>query len=188
MRIVFYLCNLKFHRNRLIELHKYVLPIDSSGKGVMQPLAYSPEEFRYMKENNTVELPPNFPHRVVRLTKEVTTGPALVVNKVKHYRLKNPSNKPRKVRTAKFRNLELRGSLVARDAYPHNILLMKNGSVVFATQYTDSIDLGKATCDPRDIRVIGHEFQSVSWTIFHNWIARTTFLNYLQFCFSFITL
>lgn len=119
-----------------------------------------------MKENNTVELPPNFPRRVVRLTKEASTGPTLVVNKVKHYRLKNPAKKPRKVRTAKFRYLEFRGSMVARDVFPHNILLMKNGSVVFATRYSDSLDLGKEKCDPSDIRVVGHEFQSVSWTKF----------------------
>lgn len=150
-----------FHRNRLLELHKYVLPVDSSGKKVVQPLAFSPDEFQYMKENKTVELPPNFPHKVVRLTNEKKNLPSLICNKTKHYRLKKPA-KRKKMRTSKFRTLEFRGSIVAKDVFPHNILMMKDGTVVFATKYTDSFDLDKDTQDTRDIRVIGYEFRNVS--------------------------
>jgi serine/threonine protein kinase len=129
---------------------------------VVQPLAFSTEEFEYMKKNSTVELPPNFVHKVLRLTDETRKprGPGLVWNKVKHFHSKKPAAKGKAVRT-KFRFLQFRGHLVTRDVFPHNILLMKDGAVVFATDFKDSIDLGKDTFDVADIRIIGYKFNQV---------------------------
>jgi hypothetical protein len=163
---VFYI----YCRNRLIELHKYVLPIDETGRKATQPLNYSEKEFEYMRKNGTLELPPNWVHRVVRNTNEARTAGRVVVNKIRHYILNRPRQQPKKlVKSRNFRNLEFRGRLVSKDVFPHNVLLMKDGSVVFATKFIDSLDLKKDTNDPQqDIRVVGHKFQRVSFFGFQN--------------------
>ena len=171
-----------YFRNRLIELHKYVLPTDSSGRKSVQPLAFTSTEFEYMRKNKTLELPPNWPHRVDRKTNEARRRGQVVVNKVRHYIHNKPRQAKKPVKSINFRNLEFRGHLVSKDVYPHNILLMKNGSVVFATKFMDSLDLKKDSNDPRDICVIGHEFKRVSlfFVPSFNYCLFSLFLNYTK--------
>lgn len=144
-------------RNRLIELHKYVLPLDQSGRKTVQPLSYSTREFEYMRRNQTLDLPPNWVHKVVRKTNEARTATKVVWNRFRRFMPDGTRQSTQPAKSPNIRDLQFRGHLLSKDVFPHNVLLMKNKTVVFATKFRDSLDLGSD-----DTYVIGHQFELVS--------------------------
>ena len=106
-------------RNRLIEIHKYQLPIKKSTKGV-DFMALTKQQIKHIRDNRTTELPPD-------MFLEMTTRVKIIKHRQGRRRVTTTTKT--EITSVKFSGFTL------RKTFNQNICLMVDGSVVFCDEF-----------------------------------------------------
>lgn len=128
---------LYIHRNRLLEIFTYLLPIDEKSGKVETTSTFNAKELDHMKKNYTLEVPPGtFKKSVLK------SSPTCRAD----------GDDDEVIKELKYKGFTL------EKTFPQNICLTRDGSIVFCDEFTKSSNSDDEDEEPL---VVGYAFGKV---------------------------